>query len=138
MKKKIIKIILVIIWMIVIFSFSNQKAVDSTKLSDGFIRNTISKVINDDRPETISKFVTPVRKSAHFLEYLVLGLLVMNCFNIDKKYMLYSLIICLLYSISDEVHQIFVPGRSCEALDVVIDTTGSFIGILCNYKYKSR
>lgn len=138
MKKTIIKIILVIIWMIVIFSFSNQKAVDSTKLSDGFIRNTISKVINDDRPETISKFVTPVRKSAHFCVYLILGLLVMNCFSINKKYILYSIVICLLYSISDEIHQIFVPGRSGEVLDVIIDTFGSFIGVMSNYKYRSR
>ena len=44
----------------------------------------------------------------------------------------------MLYSISDEIHQIFVPGRSCELLDVFIDTCGSLIGIISCYKYKSR
>lgn len=138
MKKITIKIILVIIWMIVIFCFSNQKATESSKLSDGFIKNTISRVMHDDSESTIKKFVKPVRKSAHFCVYLILGLLVMNCFNINKKYILYSVLICLLYSISDEIHQIFVPGRSCEFLDVIIDTFGSFLGSSIIYKIKSR
>ena len=137
MKKLIIKILLVILWMIVIFCFSNQKATDSTKLSNGFIKNTICK-FSDNCDKTIEKSFTPVRKTAHFCVYLILGLLVMNCFNINKKYILYSLLICLIYSISDEVHQIFVPGRSGEVFDVLIDTLGSFIGINILYKVKSR
>jgi VanZ family protein len=40
-----------------------------------------------------------------------------------------SLIICILYSISDEIHQTFVPGRGGNIIDVLIDSTGSFIGI---------
>ena len=40
--KTIIKLILVIAWMLLIFSFSNQKAADSSKLSDGFIVKTVS------------------------------------------------------------------------------------------------
>lgn len=136
MKKLIIKILLVILWMIVIFCFSNQKATDSTKLSDGFIKNTICKINSKDC--IVKKYVKPVRKSAHFCVYLILGLLVMNCFNINKKYIIYSVIICLLYSISDEIHQMFINGRSAELLDVFIDTTGSFIGIFSLYKYRSR
>ena len=136
MKKIIIKILLVILWMIVIFCFSNQKATDSSKLSDGFIKNTICK-INTSNCNT-KTYVKPVRKSAHFCVYLILGLLVMNCFKINKKYILYSVIICLLYSISDEVHQMFISGRSGELLDVFIDTFGSFIGSISLYKYRSR
>ena len=120
-----------------IFCFSNQVSDDSTKLSNGFIRNTICK-INKDCDKVIEKTFTPVRKCAHFFIYLILGILVMNCFNIDKKYIIYSVIICFLYSISDEVHQIFVPGRSGEVLDVLIDTCGSFLGINILYKLKSR
>ena len=137
MKKIIIKILLVILWMIVIFCFSNQVSDDSTKLSNGLIKSTICKV-SKDCDKTINKTFKPVRKCAHFCVYLILGLLVMNCFNINKKYIIYSLIICLLYSISDEVHQIFVPGRSCELLDIIIDTSGSFLGSSIIYKIKSR
>ncbi len=138
MKKIIIKIILVILWMTVIFCFSNQVSDDSTKLSNNFIKNTICKINTNNCDKTIEKAFKPVRKCAHFCVYLILGLLVMNCFKLNKKYIIYSIIICLLYSISDEIHQIFVPGRSGEVIDVFIDTCGSFIGIFCLYKYRSR
>ena len=55
------------------------------------------------------------------------GILVFNCYN--EKELLYALIICLLYSISDEIHQIFIVGRSCELFDIFIDTIGSFFEI---------
>ena len=138
MKKKIIKILLVIIWMIIIFCFSNDPAPKSSKLSDGFIKNTISKVIKDDSKETVEKLTKPVRKSAHFCVYLILGLLVLNCFEISKKNVIYALIICLLYSISDEFHQLFIEGRSCELLDVCIDTIGASLGIFTEYKIKKK
>ena len=138
--KKIFKITLVILWMTLIFCFSNQKADDSSKISDGLIKSTICKINNTDCEIILDNFVKPVRKSAHFLIYFVLGLLVLNSFNNDKKYLVYSIIICFLYSITDEVHQIFVVGRSAEVLDVLIDTTGSSLGVLLLHKirHKSR
>ena len=41
-----------------------------------------------------------------------------------------SLLISMLYACPDEFHQHFVPGRSCEVRDVLIDTAGALIGIL--------
>ena len=134
-KKKIIKILLVIFWMGVIFTFSNQKATDSSKLSYGFIKNTIAKTFNINDDEKLKKFVKPIRKTAHFTIYLILGLLVLNCFDVaNKKTIIYTVIICLLYSISDEIHQMFIDGRSGEVVDVFIDTLGSFSGSLI-YKF---
>lgn len=138
MKKKIIKILLVIIWMLVIFFFSNEPATESSKLSNSFIKHTISKILHDDSSKTIEKYTKPVRKTAHFCVYLILGLLVLNCFDINKKYILYALLICFIYSISDEVHQFFISGRSCEVFDVFIDTFGSMIGITIEYKVRSN
>ena len=130
-KKKIFKILLVIFWMGVIFSFSNQKATDSSKLSNGFIRNTIVKVFNIKDENTIKKLVKPVRKTAHFTIYLILGLLVLNSFDmVYKKNIIYSVLICLFYSVFDEFHQMFIDGRSGEIFDVMIDTTGSFFGTM--------
>lgn len=124
--------------MILIFCFSNQKATESSKLSDGLIKHTISKIINDDSEKTLKKYTKPVRKCAHFFVYLILGLLVFNCFDINKKYIIYSILICLFYSISDEIHQIFIEGRSCELLDVFIDTIGAGIGTIINYKRRNK
>jgi len=49
--------------------------------------------------------------------------------KLDFKYILIILGISLLYAISDEFHQIFVPGRTAVIKDVVIDFVGSFISV---------
>ena len=48
----------------------------------------------------------------------------------EKNIGLITVLICFLYSVSDEVHQYFVPGRACRLLDVVIDTAGSAFFVL--------
>ena len=35
----------------------------------------------------------------------------------------------VLFAISDEIHQFFVPGRGCEVTDMIIDSIGGFIGV---------
>jgi VanZ family protein len=42
---------------------------------------------------------------------------------------IFSLVFCVLYAISDEVHQLFVPGRGAQVTDVMIDSFGAFVGI---------
>ena len=145
--KKLIKIIPIILWMILIFCFSNQKAEDSSKLSDGlivkvanvFVDNNLS---NEKKEVILNKYTTLVRKTAHFGIYLILGILVINLlieYNINIKYLIFiSLVICLLYSISDEFHQLFIKGRSGEVRDVLIDSTGSLVGICSYYLVKNK
>ena len=48
---------------------------------------------------------------------------------VDKRTYIYAVILCMLYAVSDEVHQYFVPGRSAGVIDVVIDTVGSILGV---------
>ena len=139
--KKIIYLILVIIWMLLIFNFSNQKAYYSTKLSDSFIYKTICKVykvfhsnVSEEKLDMIvSDYTVIVRKLAHFTIYLILGILVLlfiREFKLDFKYtFIIPILICFIYAISDETHQLFVEGRSGELRDIFIDTLGSCIGI---------
>lgn len=142
--KKLFKLILLILWMLLIFFFSNQKADDSSKLSNGLIVKVssifIDKNISEEKKEFIlDKYTTIVRKTAHFTMYLILGLLVVNLlseYNI-RHIILVSLIICLLYSASDEFHQLFISGRSGEVRDVLIDTSGSLVGI-CGYYFVKK
>jgi VanZ family protein len=71
-----------------------------------------------------------IRKNAHFLLYFVLGMLVMNALiQTGYKNIWLALLICVLYAVSDEVHQTFVPGRGGMVSDVVLDSVGAFIGI---------
>ncbi len=145
MKKKTIGIIipwaLVILWMAIIFLFSHQAATESAQLSSGITRKivqTISNItpkINLDQ-EVLSHFI---RKGAHFGVYFILGILVVNALIISNKpkmnlsklhIFIIGLFICVLYAISDEVHQLFIPGRSGELRDVLLDSSGALAGIV--------
>ena len=136
--KKIIKLTLVILCMVLIFCFSSDDARASTKKSDGIIIKTCELVlgrelIEEEKVKYIDDFVFIVRKGAHLTIYLILGVLLMSYFKelylVNKKGLIIAFIICFLYACSDEIHQAFVPGRSAEFRDVLIDSLGSIIGI---------
>ena len=120
-----------------IFFFSSDEKNASDKKSDGVIVSVTEKIIgkklnSKEKRYYIDKFVRPVRKSAHFTIYLLLGLLftsILKEYNIiDKRCIIYTLIFVFLYACSDEIHQLFVAGRSGEILDVLIDTSGGMVG----------
>ena len=128
--KKIISLILLILWCLLIFYFSNQVGDISRQSSSNFI-NLINKILNINL-YNYEYSVYIVRKLAHMFLYFILYLLSLNvckCFKI-KKYYLYSFIFCLIYSISDEVHQLFIFERSFGIIDVLFDMVGSFIGFI--------
>jgi len=49
---------------------------------------------------------------------------------VKAQVVLYSIIFCTTYGISDEYHQLFVPGRCCSGFDIFIDGLGGFLGSL--------
>lgn len=133
-------IVILILWMIVIFLFSQDPGASSSDKSDTiatFIVNVISNITGNDYSDTLSEKIENcvfiVRKSAHFLEYFILGVLIINVLKDYKvlsiKIFILSILFCLLYAISDEVHQLFIPQREGRVLDVLIDTSGSIIGV---------
>lgn len=140
MKKKIIYGLLVIIWMAVIFSFSNQTADNSTNLTVGLLDRVLSFLHLEDLESLINILFTPVRKMAHYIIYLILGLLILNFikeFDLSLKEMIIaSLLICIMYAVSDEIHQIYVAGRAGRVIDVFIDTLGSITGIYGYYFFR--
>lgn len=149
MFRKIIKLILILLVMIIIFLFSSDNGIESTKKSDIVIVKTTQlflgkKLSAEEYQKYIDKFVMLVRKSAHFLIYLILGVLIISFIkefrSVDYISLLVSIGICFLYACSDEVHQLFVSGRSGEVCDVFIDTFGSFFGVIiyfiCYTKYR--
>lgn len=136
MNKKTISWLMVILWMILIFTFSHQPRENSNKLSTG-ITERIAEVVENLTPNkniNIRNFNHILRKNAHFFVYLILGILVANALADrgvnQSKIIILSLAICLSYAISDEIHQLFVPGRGGQIQDVIIDTAGAIVGIL--------
>jgi VanZ family protein len=73
-----------------------------------------------------------IRKNAHFFAYLFLGIL--TCLAVTKSLwqrpFFVAMIVCVLYAISDECHQLFVPGRSGQLSDVILDSSGALLGIV--------
>ena len=132
--------IAVVLWMALIFSFSMETAAESSASSGGFIRslletfdNDFLTLSNDDQHTKIESLSYIVRKSAHFCIFGMLGILVTSAVSTHglsaKKTALFSLGICALYAVSDEVHQYFVPGRACMLRDMLIDTCGAACGV---------
>ena len=66
-----------------------------------------------------------IRKAAHFTEYLLLGLSLEWSMDFRKRTFLFG----TGYAVLDEIHQFFVPGRSCEIRDMCIDAAGVLIGM---------
>jgi VanZ family protein len=132
--KRIIAWAAVLFWMALIFFLSSQPADQSNELSTG-ITEAIAKVVEKVIPGT--KVITGelnhiVRKNAHFLAYLILGILTMTALRnsgagISKSFLL-AMLVCVLYAASDEIHQLFVPGRGCQFTDVLIDSAGALVG----------
>lgn len=134
-KYSIIAWLVVLFWMGLIFYLSHQPATKSSELSSGIVEMVIQTL------ERIIPFVElniellhyVIRKGAHFTAYFILGLLVMTAIrqhdNSYYKSILLTLVICVIYAASDEMHQLFIPGRSGEIKDVLIDSSGATIGI---------
>ena len=138
MTKKMFKLTLLIGWMLLIFLFSNDTGEVSTRKSDGLIIGTIEFLLERDLTDAekikyVDWFVTPVRKGAHLLVYFVLGYLMISTLKefrlVDKRTYIFAVILCMLYAVSDEVHQYFIPGRNAGVIDIVIDTVGSSLGV---------
>lgn len=111
--------------MILIFCFSSQHSDESAQVSQGFLlwlENVFSLVIDHG----------VLRKIAHGLEFFVLGITASLGFFVTLKRTapVATLVLCFVYSVTDEIHQIFVPGRACRAKDIFIDSCGAAAGII--------
>ena len=134
--KKILTIILILIWMCIVFKFSSQPSTESSQLSGG-ITKTILNLFNVLEGKTIeqqSQIETIVRKLAHYSIYTIGGILIISHVNLYKisanKKVIVSQLIGTLYAATDEIHQLFVPGRSGEIRDVCLDSLGVITGIV--------
>ncbi len=131
----------IILVFVLIFVFSSFDATSSSSQSARIVRfikkyifpdlNTLKnkydiKIVNDT-----ASFI--VRKIAHLSIYTLLGMFTFaGLWPINNKKARYftAVGICMAYAVTDEIHQLYVPGRSCEIRDVLIDTCGSAVGAL--------
>lgn len=108
---------LLVAWMCLIFAFSNQA--HSGQITE----------------EYLGGMNVPLRKMAHMFEYFMLFLLSQNAFRLSffrgrVITAACALVFSMLYAMTDEWHQMYVPGRSATAMDVLVDTTGALIALI--------
>ena len=140
------KIILLILWMGLIFSFSNQTGTSSSSLSTKVLTRiaiTIDKDMTDEEiDEFVDKYSFIIRKVAHLTIYFILGILayinLKEYMKVTPALVIYSIIFCLVYASTDEIHQLLVNGRSGNIYDVILDTCGSTLAILLAYYSRRR
>ena len=130
--------ILTIAVMVIIFMFSSQNAEESSESSELLTKAAIKIIDNNyasrspERQQEIwSQASFIVRKLAHFTVYTALGFCASMTVGKRKLFSLKSLFVIVfgfLYAFSDEIHQTFSEGRSCEFRDMMIDTSGVTLG----------
>jgi len=140
MTKKVCLWVLTLLWAAIIFGFSAQPAEDSGGLSLSIttcIVESLSGIGDWDLTEQadMTKLLHhAIRKLAHFGIYAVLGVLLSALLAsygvMNRQAFCRAFPIGFLYAVSDEIHQYFVPGRSCEITDVCIDSAGVAAGCL--------
>lgn len=132
-----------ILTAVVIFCFSAQGADDSSQISDS-ITLQVAQIVRPDyvelpvaaRQSFLEKLSTAVRKSAHFLEFALLGFNLMGYFLARMPGLpargcrLRAWGIATAYAATDEFHQMFVDDRAPRVLDVLIDSAGALTGTL--------
>lgn len=139
--KSVLSWLTVLLCMLTIYLLSAQPA----KISDGnsmgavthavdtTVKLTKAKIIESEKLKLVDRINSVAREYMHGVMFLVLGILVQNAVTISApreiKMIAISLTVCLIYSITDEIHQLFVPGRAFQLSDLVMDTIGSMIGI---------
>ena len=149
MAKRVIIIALVVMWLAVIFIFSESAANISGPQSRVVLEKGIKytfktlhklgltqRVYTDEQCKELShKYLLPFRKLCHMTVYFVLGVFVAAAFrNFTKLRFLWVIVLtvigCFVYAVTDEFHQTFVTGRSGLFMDCLVDSTGSLLGAL--------
>ncbi len=137
--KSLVKIHLLLTFLIMLFIFCQSVLpAELSQQESGVVVRFLAGVTGLE--EGLVSFI--VRKGAHFLEYLVLGIsLFWTVRDLRMKHgrvldglagraVLVPWVVGVLYAVTDEVHQYFVPGRSCELRDVLIDACGVAAGVV--------
>lgn len=123
-----------------IFLFSHQPAEESDKVSRSTLEGVLQQVVPDyqkmepaEQESMIQKYHGKIRNCAHFGLYLLWGFAVgclLTTYQMNKKTLsIITVTAGILYAVSDEIHQKFIPGRAMEFSDVCTDTGGVLVGL---------
>lgn len=139
-KTATILLVLLIFQMLFIFAMSSFGP-DSSNAQSNFFVDLISNFVpiksSPQEPNfDLKTIIFLVRKTAHFTEYAILGILFYlnlrhhSSQKQSPKLFALAILFSALYACTDEFHQLFIPGRTGQPFDVLVDTLGATFGCL--------
>src|ERR1041385_8243217 len=121
-----------VVWAALIFIGSgNVLSAERTSILLPIIKRLFPSV----SPDALAWFHFLMRKAGHLTEYAILATLAARAFRrsshrfITQHWFKLSLLLAMLYSLSDEFHQSFVPSRTASIHDSLIDSAGALIAL---------
>lgn len=131
----------VVAWASLIFFFSTEHF--SSDNTAGVLGSLFFSLFSGISAEAIEIIHGTIRKLGHWTEYGVLSMLLLWALKNDSdrvwtwRHACWTLCFVLIYAISDELHQSFVPSRTASLVDVMIDVFGGICGTLWTYWYRT-
>jgi VanZ family protein len=130
-----------LLWALAIFLFST--ALFSASNTGRFLIPILHFLLPSAPMAWLEHLHLVIRKFGHIAEYFVLCLLVFRVLRRDHdgwmlQWALWAVLIASVYAGTDEFHQIFVPGRTAEIQDVMIDTCGAIFAQCCLFVWSLR
>ena len=138
MKKRKWWILAAVLWMLTIFTFTQLPFSTGENTSE-----VIHKVVGTEHPSLdsandadgqIDLLNLMVRKTTHILVFGFLAFLLFKSLEVYRFSYLFSWVLTILYAMSDEYHQSFMPGRTASIKDVFLfDSVGAFVFLLVTF-----
>lgn len=122
----------VITWVGLIFFFSTDEF--SSSNTSPVVESLASWIFPEISSQTIETIHLALRKLGHWTEYFVLAVLMQRALLKESgnkwqlRHTILTLVFVLVYALSDEFHQVFVPSRTASFGDVMIDVLGGICG----------
>lgn len=132
-RNNVIAWVLVAAWAVVIFAMSAKSGLELDK-GTGIV-SVVKRWLADVLSGLTGQPVDP-SPIGHFGEYLVFGALLVNALRhhvAPGKAAFGAIAIAALYAITDEFHQMFVPGRACDSLDWLVDVSAVAVAALLGW-----
>lgn len=144
----------VLAWAAFIFLMSANTG-DSLDHGGGIV-SALYQLLKEAQASVLGPGFDLVNPIAHFCEYAVFGALLANALRLNLPartgarpvggafspgaVVALAVALASLYGVTDELHQLFVPGRSSDPADWLVDTCGSLVGalLLCAFCRRAR
>jgi VanZ family protein len=123
-----------VLWMCLIFFASTGEL--SASNTSRIVRPLLLWLFPDISEGRIELAHFLVRKAGHFTEYAILAFLAARALStsfhdaLRRRWFYVSLLIIIIYALSDEFHQSFVPSRTASIYDSMIDIAGGLTALL--------